>query len=71
MVKAYKYLDTELAWPWIATFFGVISTILTLKELSCANSGFIIYILIVNAIIFSLVQFRIGEILRSNKEKVV
>jgi len=71
IVKAYKYPDTELAWPWIATSFGVILTILTLKELSFANSGFIIYNLIGNAIIFNLVQFRIGEISRSNKEKVV
>jgi len=71
IVKAYNYTDTELAWPWIATSFGVTLTILTLKELSFASSGFIIYNLIGNAIIFSPVQFRIGEILRSNKEKVV
>ena len=71
IVKAYKYPDTELAWPWIATCFGVFLTILTLKELSFANSGFIIYILIVDGIIFSLVQFRIGEMLRLNKEKAV
>jgi hypothetical protein len=71
IVKAYKYPDTELAWPWIASCFGVLLTILTLKELSFANSGFIIYILIADFIIFSLVQFRIGEMLRLNKEKVV
>ena len=68
IVKAYKYPDTELAWPWIATSCGVLLTILTLKELSFANSGFIIYIFIVDAIIFSLVQFRIGERLSGNKE---
>jgi hypothetical protein len=61
LVKAYKYPDTEIAWPWIATVFGVLLTLLTLNELTFANSGFIIYILIVNTLIFSLVQFRIGE----------
>jgi hypothetical protein len=61
IVKSYKYPDTELAWPWIATSFGVGLTLLTLKELTFANSGFIIYILLVNVLIFSLVQFRIGE----------
>jgi len=61
LVKAYKYPDTELAWPWIATVFGVILTLLTLNRLTFANSGFIIYILLVNTLIFSLVQFRIGE----------
>lgn len=61
VVKAYKYPDTELAWPWIATVVGVILTLLTLTEWTFANSGFIIYILIINTIIFSLVQFRLGE----------
>lgn len=61
LIKAYRYPDTELAWPWIATAFGVVLTLLTLNELTFANSGFIIYILIVNILIFSLVQFRIGE----------
>ena len=61
IVKAYKYPVTELAWPWLATAFGVVLTLLTLKKLTFANSGFIIYILIVNFIIFVLIQFRIGE----------
>ena len=61
LLKAYRYPDTEIAWPWIATAFGVVLTLLTLNELTFANSGFIIYILIVNTLIFSLVQFRIGE----------
>lgn len=61
IVKSYKYPDTELAWPWIATSFGVGLTLLTLNKLTFANSGFIIYILLVNVLIFSLIQFRIGE----------
>jgi hypothetical protein len=61
IVKAYKYPDTEIAWPWIATVFGVVLTLSTLNGLTFANSGFIIYILLVNTLIFSLVQFRIGE----------
>jgi hypothetical protein len=69
IVKAYKYPDTEIAWPWIATAFGVVLTLLTLSELTFANSGFIIYILIVNTLIFSLVQFRIGEKLGSQKHQ--
>jgi len=61
IVKSYKYPETELAWPWIASVLGVVLTLLTLKELNFANSGFIVYILIVNTLIFSLIQFRIGE----------
>jgi hypothetical protein len=69
LVKAYRYPDTEMAWPWIATVFGVVLTLLTLNGLTFANSGFIIYILIVNTLIFSLVQFRIGEKLGSQKHE--
>jgi hypothetical protein len=61
IVKSYRYPETELAWPWIATSFGVVLTLLTIKDWSFANSGFIIYILIVDTFIFSLVQFKIGK----------
>jgi hypothetical protein len=61
IVKAYKYPDTEIAWPWIATVIGVVLTLLTLTTLTFANSGFIIYIMAVNMLIYSLVQFRPGE----------
>jgi len=70
IVKAYKYPDTEPAWPWIATSIGVLLTLLTLKELSFANSGFIIYILIADFIIFCLVQFRIGEMLQKKRVEI-
>ena len=61
IVKAYKYPETELAWPWIATVFGVILTLLTLTSFTFANSGFILYILVVNVLIFALVQFKLGD----------
>jgi hypothetical protein len=61
IVKAYKYPHTELAWPWIATVFGVVLTLLTMSTYTFANSGFILYILVVNTLIYVLVQFRLGE----------
>jgi hypothetical protein len=45
----------------MASVVGVILTLLTLKELTFANSGFIIYILAVDLLIFCLVQFKMGE----------
>lgn len=67
IVKAYHYPDTELAWPWIATSIGVVLTLLTLSEITFANSGFIIYILLVDTLIFCLVQFRSGAGPRSHQ----
>ncbi len=61
LVKAYKYPDTELAWPWLATAVGVVLTLLALDSWTFANAGFILYILAVNLLIFTLVQLRIGE----------
>ncbi len=65
IVKAYKYPDTEIAWPWITTVFGVVLTLLTLSTFTFANCGFILYILVVNILIYALVQFRLGEKLQS------
>jgi hypothetical protein len=61
VVKAYKYPETEVAWPWLTASFGVIITLLTLNQLTFANSAFIIYIFIANTTIFSLVQFKLGK----------
>jgi len=65
IVKAYKYPHTEIAWPWIATVVGVILTLLTLSTFTFTNSGFILYILVLNLLIYVLVQFRLGEKLQS------
>lgn len=61
VMKAYRYPDTEIAWPWIATVAGVVLTLLTISTYTFANSGFILYILFMNLLIYILVQFRLGE----------
>lgn len=61
LVKAYEHPETEIAWPWLATCLGVALTLLTLKEWTFANSGFIIYIFIADLMIFSCVQFKLGR----------
>ena len=64
LVKAYKYPETEIAWPWLATCFGVALTLLTLNEWTFANSGFIIYIFTINLMIFLCAQFRLERIFK-------
>jgi hypothetical protein len=66
IVKAYKYPETELAWPWIATSIGVVLTLSTIKGLTFANSGFIIYIFLIDTLVFLLVQFKIGKKFQAN-----
>jgi len=62
IVKAYKHPETEIAWPWIATAVGVVVTLFTLDQLTFANSSFIIYILVINTLIFLLVHFKVGKV---------
>ena len=66
IVKAYKYPETEMAWPWLATAFGVVLTLLTLNKLTFANSGFNSYILIVSVVVFSFTQFKFGKVISPN-----
>lgn len=61
VVKSFKYPDTELAWPWLVTVLAAVLTLLTLHEFTLANSGFVIYVFFINALIYGFVQFRIGE----------
>lgn len=61
VVKAFRYPKTEIAWPWLATAVGVVLTLLTLDQITFANFSFNMYILLANVLIFSLVQFKIGE----------
>lgn len=64
LVKAYHYPETEIAWPWLATCFGVTLTLLTLSEWTFANSGFILYIFTINLMIFVCVQFKLESRLK-------
>lgn len=61
LIKAYNYPETEIAWPWLATCCGIALTLLTLTEWTFANSGFIIYIFLMDFIIFIVVQFELGN----------
>ncbi len=61
LVKAFKHPETEIAWPWLATCVGVALTLLTLKEWTFANCGFIVYIFIIDLMIFGCVRLKLGK----------
>jgi hypothetical protein len=65
IVKSFNYPETESGWPYfMSTIFGII-TLLTVKEWNFATVGFPMYITLVTLAISSLVQFKLGEMLRS------
>lgn len=61
VIKAYKHPETESAWPWMAPVVGIVMTLYTLPNWTFINSAFIIYVLMVNTLIYVLVQFKIGK----------
>lgn len=65
VVKAFRYPNTEVPWPWLATCVGVLLTLLTLERFTFANGAFILYIFILNLIIYLLVRFQLGTRLRT------
>lgn len=61
ILKSYKHPETEAAWPYFASTIGAVITLLTLKQITFSNAGFVVYLLLVTLVIFILVQFKIGK----------
>lgn len=60
ITKAYTFPETETAWPWLAASSSGLFTLLTITTWDFANSGFPVYYLIINIIVFAVVQFKLG-----------
>lgn len=58
--KSYDNPSSELSWPFLTGFISSGLTLLTLSSWSFAEGGFAVYILFCSALIFALVQFKIG-----------
>ncbi len=65
IVKAYHHPETEIGWPWLTAAMNGLLTLLTVSDWTLAHYGFPLYILLVNLIIYVLVQFKLGKRLAS------
>ena len=63
--KSFDHPSSEQSWPFLTGFISSGLTLLTLKTWSFADGGFALYILMCSAVIFSLVQFKIGALVRA------
>lgn len=70
IVKSYKYPKTESAWPYATGFISAGLTLLTITMWDFAHYGFPVYILAVNFIISTLVQFKLGKKISLLKLKI-
>ncbi len=60
LVKSYNKPQTESAWPWLAAGSSGFITLLTIKNSNFANITFPLYYLIINVLVYVLVQYKIG-----------
>ena len=69
IVKAFNYPETEAAWPYFTSTISAGLTLLTIKVWDFAVYAFPLYILLVTLVISSLVQFKLGRLLRFSSTK--
>lgn len=56
--KAYRFPESEIAWPWFTTALGVGVSVLTIKQWTLANYGFLVYSFAVVLLIALFAKFR-------------
>jgi hypothetical protein len=65
--KSFENPSTEHALPFLTGFISAVITLLTLNTWSFASGAFPLYILLCSAITFTLVQFRVGTVVRARR----
>lgn len=61
IVKAYRYPETEIGWMWLTAAINGLLTLLTVVDWTFAHYGFPLYIILVDLIIYVLVQLKLGK----------
>ncbi len=61
VVKSYNHPETEIGWLWLTAAINGLFTLLTVVDWTFAHYGFPLYILLINLIIYVLVQFKLGK----------
>jgi hypothetical protein len=68
--KAYHYPETEIAWPWTVTALGMGISLLTIKDWTFANYGFVLYLFLVTSLIALFAHFRPQSNTRKAKDEL-
>lgn len=61
IVKSFNHPETENYRAFLASGIGSILGFLTIKTWNFENYSFPLYLILINALLFSLIRFRIGE----------
>jgi hypothetical protein len=63
--KSFDHPASEHPLPFLTGFVSSAIVLLTLKTWSFADGGFALYILLCSALLFALIRFRIGNVIRA------
>ncbi len=64
IIKSYKFPETENYWAYLSSAISALLTLMTIDNWSFESSAFSIYILLVCVLLFSLIKFKIGGLLK-------
>lgn len=65
IIKSYHHPETESGKIFLLGGINALITMLTIRSWTFAHWGFPIYILSVNAIIYSLIKFKLGQVIKT------
>jgi hypothetical protein len=65
--KSFRFPETENSFAYGTGIIQCILTIFTIKNWNFATWGFPIYLLLLDILIFSLVQFKLGKVVEASK----
>jgi hypothetical protein len=63
--KSFEHPDSEHPLPFLTGFVSSAIVLLTLESWSFADAAFALYILLCSALLFTLIRFRIGTLIRT------
>jgi len=70
IIKSFNHPETESGWPYFTSVISATIALFVVKDSSLASIGFPVYLLIVCLIIFLLVQFKIGKLVKTAFQKI-
>ena len=61
IVKAYKYPETEIPFPWLASGISGLLTLLTITNWTFGYYAFPLAVFVINTLVFILVKFKLNR----------
>lgn len=61
IAKAFRYPETERAWPWLTAVAGGLLTIVTITDWDFAHVGYPVLYTVEMSLLYIFIQFKVGQ----------